>query len=111
MNTSPTDFLERMKETLIIFFKEKPQHKIQITLMCVMQKVYSSTGRILAEEHVPFHLKQESVSTSTDLEELFKTMKTKILESFSTYIKNGSGWTLKSVVKLEITTSNLIPLK
>ena len=62
------------------------------------------------EEHVSFHSKQEVVFELTDLEDLYKKMFAKTLESFSTYIKNGSGWTLKSVVKLQITKSkfNLI---
>ena len=39
-------------------------------------------------------------------------MVTKILEAFSTYSRNyGSGWTLKRVVRLDITNSKLNPLK
>ena len=31
------------------------------------------------------------------LEDLIESMKAKLLESFSTFLRNGSGWTLKSV--------------
>ena len=35
----------------------------------------------------------------------------KILESFATYHKNGSGWVLKRVVRAEITLARLRPLR
>ena len=47
----------------------------------------------------------------TDLEELYQKMSGKILESFATYLKNGSGLVLKRVVCIEITTCKLRPLR
>ena len=38
-------------------------------------------------------------------------MTTKILELFASYLKNGSGWTLKNVIGLNITYSRLRPLR
>ena len=73
-----------------------------------MQEIVLTTGNILDEEHVSFHSKQEIVFELTDLEDLYKKMFAKILESFSTYVKNGSGWTLKSVVKMQITRSSSV---
>lgn len=37
-------------------------------------------------------------------------MITKILESFSTYLKNGSGWILKKVLRLDVALSKFRPL-
>ena len=76
-----------------------------------MQKIDPATGNISVEESVPFHSKQESVFSSTNLEDLIESMKAKVLESFSTFLRNVSGCVLKSVEKLEITTSKLSPLK
>ena len=75
MNTTPTDFLERTKKTLIKFFKEKPQHKIQIALIGVLQKIEPATGAILVEESVPFYSKQESVLSLTNLEDMIGSAK------------------------------------
>ena len=111
VNTSNTDFFEQTKETLVNFFKENTQHEIQMTLIRVMQKIDPATGAILVEESVPFHSKQESVFSSTNLEDLIESMKAKVLESFSIFLRNVSGWALKTVEKLEITASKLSPLK
>ena len=54
---------------------------------------------------------QEAVYDATDLEELYEKMVSKILESFSAYLKKGSGWTLKRVVRLNITRARNKPLK
>ena len=96
-----TDFLERSKKTLIIFLKKNPS-------LILDEEHVSFSGNILDEEHVSFHSKQEIVFELTDLEDLYKKMFAKILESFSTYVKNGSGWTLKSVVKMQITRSSSV---
>ena len=53
----------------------------------------------------------EIVYEGTDLQEVYERMKTKILESFSSYLKNGSGWVLKKVVRLDITLSKFKPMR
>ena len=54
---------------------------------------------------------QDSIFRATDLDETYKRMVAKIIEAFSTYLKNGSGWMLKKVVRLDITISRLNPLR
>ena len=49
--------------------------------------------------------------STTDVEEVYDRMKDKIIESFANYLKKGSGWRLKNVVKLAITKSRLNPLR
>ena len=53
----------------------------------------------------------EIVFEATDLQGVYERMKTKILESFSTYLKNGSGWVLKKVIRLDITLSKFKSMK
>ena len=48
---------------------------------------------------------------STNLEETYQRMITKILESFAKYLKNGSGWRLRRVIRLDITLSKLNPVR
>ena len=76
-----------------------------------MMRVDPATGKIIAEEEAYFNSALEITYESTDLNEVYERMITKILESFSTYLKNGSGWVLKKVVKLDITLSKFKPLR
>ena len=89
--TSPFDFLNRVREVVIKFLKERPRNKIQINLICEMMRLDPATGDITNEELASFNSKQESVISSTDLETMYERMITKILEAFSTYLRNGSG--------------------
>ena len=110
-NTSPRDFLNYTRNAVIRFLRERPQNKVQINLICIMMRVDSTTGNITNEEQASFNSLQESIFESTDLEEVSERMMTKILEAFATYLKNGSGWVLKRVVRLDITLSRLRPLR
>ena len=107
---SPFDFLNRVREVVIKSLKERPRNKIQINLICEMMRLDPATGDI-TNELASFNSKQESVFSSTDLETMYERMITKILEAFSTYLRNGSGWMLKKVMGLDITVSRLRPIK
>ena len=72
-----------------------------------MMRVDPATGEVTNEEQASFNSRQESIFESTDLKEVVA----KMLETFATYLKNGSGWMLKSVDRLDITLSRLRPLR
>ena len=110
-NTSPTDFLNFTRNVAIRFLQERPQNKVRINLICTMVKVDPITGGITNEDQVSFNSNQESIFESTNLEEVYDRIVTKILESFASYLKNGSGWVLKRVVRLDITLSRLRHLR
>ena len=110
-NTSPTDFLNFTRNVVIRFLRERPQNKVQINLICVMIRVDPATGEVTNKEQALFNSKQESVFESTDLEAVYDRMVAKMLEAFATYLRNGSGWMLKRVVRLDITLSRLRPLR
>ena len=111
VSTSPRDFLDRTENVVITFLKEHPQNKVQLALVCIMVRFDPVTGDIAAEEQAYFNSAMEIVYEATDLQEVYERMKTKILESFSTYLKNGSGWVLKKVVRLDITLSKFKPMR
>ena len=48
---------------------------------------------------------------STDLGAVYGRMVARVLEAFATYLRNGSGWVLNRVVRLDITLSRLRPLR
>ena len=110
-NNSPTDFLNSTRNVVIRFLRERPQNKVQLSLICVMVRVDSATGEVTAEEQSSFNSKQQSVFGSTDLEEVYERIVSKMLEAFATYLRSGSGWMLKSVVRLDITLNRLRPLR
>lgn len=101
----------RTRNAIVTFLEERPQNKVQFTLTCVMVKVDPATGDVIAEEEAYFHSSIEVIYESTNLDEVYERMTTKILESFSTYLKNGSGWALKRVVGLEISLIRFWPLR
>ena len=110
-NTSPRDFLNFTRNVVIRFLRERPQNKVQLSLICVMMRVDPATGEVTAEEQASFNSRQESIFGSKDLEEVYERMVGKMLVGFATYLKNGSGWMLKKVIRLDITLSRLRPLR
>ena len=69
------------------------------------------TGRIVTVERSAFRSLQEPVYDSTDLEAMYERVVAKILESFSAFLRNGSGWMFKRIIKLEITFSRNRPVR
>ena len=110
-NTSPRDFLNFTRNVVIRYLRERPRNKVQLSLICGMVRVDSTTGKVTNEEQASFNSRQESIFGSKDLEEVYERMVAKMLEAFATYLKNGSGWMLKNVVRLDITLSRLRPLR
>ena len=108
--TSPTDFLN-FTRNVIRFLRERPQNKAQLSLIWIMMRVDPATGEVTNEEQASFNSRQETIFGSTDFEEVYERMVAKILEAFATYLKNGSGWMLKKVVRLDITLSRLRSLR
>ena len=96
---------------MISFIRGKPQNKIQLSLICEMMRTDPATGNIVAVEKSAFNSYQESVYDSTDLEATYERMVVKMLESFSKFLKNGSGWMLKRIIKLNITPAKNKPVK
>ena len=44
-NTSPRDFLNFTRNAVIRFLRERPQNKVQLSLICVMMRVDPATGK------------------------------------------------------------------
>ena len=108
-DTSPLDFLNGIRSTVLAFVRKRLQSKIQVSLICEMMRTDPATGSITNVD--PFNSNQKSVYDSTDLEVMYERMIAKMLESFSTYLKNGSGWILKRIVKLDINVGKNKPIK
>ena len=109
-STSPTDFLNNARSLVTDFFRDNPNNKFQLSLTFVVIKV-DAQGSVVAEEETGRSSKQESVFSTTNVDEVYDRKRDKIVESFANFLKNGSGWRLKNVVKLSITKSPLNPLR
>ena len=104
-------FLSEVRRTVISFIRGRPQSKIQLVLICEMVKTDPITGNITVVETPSFRSFQEPVYNSTDLEAVYDRMVRKMMESFSAFLKDGSGWMFKRIIRLEITPAKNKPVK
>ena len=98
-----------MKELILSKLREDPQTKVRVILLCTMVKSNPAIGEETRDD-AHFSSRQEAIYEGTDLEEVYQDMKDKILESFASYQKNGSGWRFETInkLKLNISKNNLI---
>ena len=108
---SPQDFLRQIRRTVISFMRGRPENKVHLVLVCEMERVDPATGEVVETVTSSFRTLQEPVYGSTDLEAVYERMTAKILESFSAYLRNGSGWMFKRILRLDITFSRNRPVR
>ena len=105
-NATPNNFLEMSKNLLTNFFRDNPNNKIRISLVVSLAK--NNSDQV---SKATFWSSQEVVLESTDVDETFERMKSKIIEGLVKYSKNGSGWFVVSVEKIQIDKSAYDPVK
>ena len=88
----------------------KPDTTVYTVLVCKMVKIDPSTGEE-KEDTVPFKSGAPIPVFKTDYDEIYNEMVEGTLEKFSMHQRNGSGWSLKSVVNLDIYMTTYNPLK
>ena len=108
---SPQDFLREIRQTVISFIRERSENKIRLELVCEMVMLNPVTREVAETVESSFRTRQESVYESTDLGDLYGRMTAKMLESFSAYLKKGSGWMFKIILRLKITLSENKPVR
>ena len=107
-NLTPTDFLNLTRSIVTDFFRRNPGNKFQLSLSLILVKVDAARG-VIEEEETFMSTKQEVVYEATNVVETYDRMVTKIIELFANFLRKGSGWRLKRVVKLIITKSRQNP--
>ena len=108
---SPQDFLRDIRGTVISFIRERPENKVHLILVCEMERTDPDTGEVVETAESFFRTPQEPVYGSADLETMYERMKAKMMETFSSYLKNGSGWIFKRILRLAITLSKNKPVR
>lgn len=75
-----------------------------------MERVDIKSGEVTMAV-VPFVTKAEVVLESTDINELYTNAADKILETITTFQRQGSNWRFRAVVRMDINTFVYKPLK
>ena len=75
-----------------------------------MEKNNISTGEVIVHK-TSFHSKPEINLEGTDVDDLYNTMLDRVLEAIANFQSDGSNWTFKSIICLEIHTVVYEPLK
>lgn len=88
--------------------EEKKGLKWFISVQVKMVKYRPDGADQFAEPH--FRSTCQRLVNLNELEEQFQECMEKITESFQTYQKEGSGWQLKKVIKLDLSTATTTPL-
>ena len=88
---SPQDFLRGIRRAVISFIRRRLENKVHLVLVCEMERMNPVTGEVEETIMPSFRTVQEPVYNSTDLETMNERMTAKMLESFSAYLRNGSG--------------------
>ena len=106
----PESFMTDVKRSVINFLRNNRRTKVKLILRCNMEKNNISTGEVITHK-TAFSSKPEVNLEGTDVDDLYNTMLDRVLETLATFQRNGSNWTFKSVICLEIHTVAYEPLK
>ena len=106
----PESFMADVKRSVINFLRNNRRTKIKLILRCNMEKNNISTGEVIVNK-TSFHSKPEVNLEGTDVDDLYNTMVDRVLETMATFQRDGSNWTFKSIICLEIHTVAYEPLK
>ena len=106
----PLTLLNVVKEVILNKLRENPQTKTCMSVSCTMVKSNHATGEETRND-AHFSSKQETIYEGTDLEDVYKNMENKILESFAKYQNNRSGWRLETINQLELIISKIDTIK
>ena len=106
----PESFMADVKRSVINFLRNNRRTKIKLIMRCNMEKNNFSTGEVITHK-TSFHSKPEVNIEGTDVDDLYNTMVDRVLEAMATFQRDGSNWTFKSIICLEIHTVAYEPLK
>ena len=106
----PESFMADVKRSVINFLRNNRRTKVKLILRCNMEKNNISTGEVITLK-TAFNSKPEVNLEGTDVEDLYNTMVDRVLEAMATFQRDGSNWTFKSIICLEIHTVAYEPLK
>ena len=103
-------FLNSIQPQVLGVLNKNHQTKVNLILTCIMERVDLKTGEITSID-APFLSKNEIILPATDTVQVFRTAKSKMLESMAAFQNRGSNWRFRRVMKLDIHTVVYKPLR
>ena len=105
----PKRFLSEVKPIILTFLRDHPDTKIQLVFKCNMSKTDLATGEV--EDTPAYFLSNVEINfQGIDVDDLYKRMSNKMLESLAAYQQKGSNWVFDSVEELALHTVEYEPL-
>ena len=110
---SPEQYFERINKTLVDFLTYHRNIKLNLILICTMEKQNIKQKQIieLEEGKAYFHSGTFDNFISTDVDKLISNCRESINARIEAYTEAGSAWYFKEVDKLEIHTAEYNPTK
>ena len=111
---NPGQFYQRINKTLRDFFTYHRNIKLNMILVCIMEKQYlkQNIGIIELEEGKTYFFSGTHINLeSTDVDKLIEFCYEGIEARIEAYTEKGSGWYFQEVEKLEIHTAEYNPTK
>ncbi|XP_065676786.1 uncharacterized protein LOC136092455 [Hydra vulgaris] len=103
-------FMNVAKNSAIKVLNENRGSKVNIVVTCKMEKTSIFTGDAITATP-RFATNSTVILESTNLDEIYETSKSKILETFSMFQQLGSNWIFVSIKKMDINIIEYNPLK
>ena len=106
----PQTFLSDVKREVTTLLENNRKTKVKLILRCIMEKTNIADGQTI-EQPAAFHSDVEVNLEGTDVNELYDTIIDKVMENIANFQMQGSNWTFKSIMALEIHTVAYEPLR
>jgi hypothetical protein len=103
-------FLIKTKITMCNLFEQHRNTKVKLKYICIMSRTYMGTGEEQAKDAVFWSGTFENY-LAIDLNDMYNTMKDRLLEEFTNYVNEGSNWRFKEVKYLEVLIDKNDPLR
>ena len=109
----PLDFFEKKKPIIKKFLKKNRNKKVRFVLDNIMERKEKRDGKKTdqIETEAYFSSSTRTNFKSSDVEKLFSKNVKEIMINIDNFQKNGTGWKMKEIVKLEINTTDFKPMR
>ena len=102
----PWDYVGEKADQIKYFLRNYRNIKVRMILVCLMERQVvnsSKKSKIIYEQNNAYFQSQRKINLEkTEVKDILKEMIKEILNTLSIYLKNGSGWYFKEVIRLEV---------
>ena len=110
----PPEFFSRVYASLINLVKEHRNVKLNMVLICIMERIKVRTEKGIQElEEYKAHFRSKTYKNyvTSNEEEIVTKCINKIINDIEEFTSNGSGWWFKEVLELHVNTIEFNPTK